>query len=267
MTPGAKTMVFVDTHVHLDHERFAEDVDQVIERARQAGVLQMVTIGSDMESSRQAIALAERFPSVFATVGIHPHEARTAREADYDQLKEWARHPRVVAIGEIGLDYHYNFSEPEVQKEVFRRQLQVAQEVDLPVVIHSREAHRDVVALLEEAHARGKLQAVLHSFTGSWEEAQYCLETLDVYISTGGMVTFKNAQAIREVMARVPADRLMLETDAPYLSPEPYRGKRNEPSRIPVIAARLAAERGVGVEVLAAQTTANARRFFGLPNI
>lgn len=260
-------MVFVDTHVHLDHERFAEDVQQVVERALEAGVLQMITIGSDMESSRRGIELAERFPPVFAAVGIHPHEASTAREADYDQLKEWASHPKVVAIGEIGLDYHYNFSEPEVQKEVFRRQLQLAQEVGLPVVVHSREAHQDVVALLEEAHARGSLRAVLHSFTGTWEEAAYCLETLGVYISTGGMVTFKNTQAIREVMARVPADRLMLETDAPYLSPEPYRGKRNEPARIPIIAARLAAERGVEMGLLAEQTTANARRFFGLPNI
>lgn len=260
-------MELIDTHLHLDHERFAPDTADVVKRAGEAGVVQMITIGSDLHTSQRAIELAESFPEVFATVGIHPHEADSADEAAYEQLIAWAAHPKVVAIGEIGLDYHYNFSEPEVQRRVFWRQLEVAREVDLPVVIHDREAHEDVVRLLEESEAKGVPRAVLHSFTGSWEMARRCLDQFDVYFSTGGMVTFKNTQSIRDVFARIPSDRFMLETDAPYLSPEPFRGRRNESFRLPVIAERLAQVRQLDVETLAAETTATARQFFGLPNV
>lgn len=266
-------MELIDTHAHLDHEQFAGEEAEVLQRARAAGVVQVITIGSDLATSRRAIELAETYPEVYATVGIHPHDAASADDDAFRTLASWAAHPRVVAIGEIGLDFHYDFSPRDVQRDVFRRQLRLAGQMGLPVVIHDREAHDAVMEVLEEAWAAEEEGSgppcppvVLHSFTGTWEMAARCLEK-GCYLSIGGMVTFKNAAPIRDVFRRVPADRLLLETDAPYLSPEPFRGRRNEPARVRVVAEFLAALRGEDVENLAAQTTANARRFFRLPSV
>lgn len=252
----------IDTHAHLDHEWFDEDRDDVVRRALAAGVGAIITIGADLPSSEAAVRLAERYPSVYAAVGIHPHDAKTADEAAYARLKELAAHPKVVAIGEIGLDYYYDYSPRDVQRSVFIRQLQLAREVGLPFVVHCRDASEDVMAILRE-HGQG-LPGLLHSFTGSPAMAEECL-AMGYYISVGGMLTFKNAGAVREAVAVVPLERIVLETDAPYLAPVPLRGRRNEPAYVRHVADFLAKERGLNPAEVARVTTANARRFFRLP--
>lgn len=252
----------IDTHAHLDHPRFQDDLEQVLRRAEQAGVGTIVTIGAHLASSERAVQLAEMFSSVYATVGVHPHDASGWNEQTYDRLKRLAEHPKVVAIGEMGLDYHYDHSPRPVQRDVFIRQLQLAQETGLPFVIHNRKADADVMAILRE-HGEG-LAGVLHSFTGDEQMAAECLERGYV-LSVGGMVTFKQATDVRDVIAGVPLDKLLLETDAPYLTPVPLRGRRNEPAYVAHVARFLADERRVDVEEVAAVTTANARRLFRLP--
>lgn len=269
-------MELIDTHAHLDHEQFAGDLDDVLERAAKAGVVQIVTIGTTVETSAQAVELAERYPQVYATVGIHPHDAASADEDAFVRLKAWADHPKVVAIGEIGLDYYYDHSPRPVQVDVFRRQLELAREVGLPIVIHSRDAAgsraayddiRDVLAAVEREDGTPLAGVLLHSYTGPADMAAYFVEELGCHLSTGGIVTFKNAGPIREVFQKVPLDRLMVETDCPYLSPEPLRGRRNEPARVRLVAEYVARLRGLDPEELARITTANARRFFRLPDV
>ncbi|OUM93358.1 MAG: hypothetical protein BAA04_05510 [Firmicutes bacterium ZCTH02-B6] len=252
----------VDSHAHLDHELFAGDVDAVIERARAAGVYYIVTIGADLASSEAAVRLADKYPCVYATVGIHPHDAVQLDDAAYRRLKALAAHPRVVAIGEIGLDYYYDHSPRPVQRQAFIRQLELARETGLPFVVHNREADADTLAVLRD-WARD-LPGLMHSFAGNEDMLAECLE-MGYLVSTGGMVTFKNAEAIRSVMSRVPLDRLLVETDAPYLTPVPLRGRRNEPAFVQYVVAFLAQLRGTDPNQLAAVTTANACRFFGLP--
>lgn len=252
----------IDTHAHLDHQWYDGERDAVVLRALDAGVTSIVTIGADMRSSEEAVRLAEAYPSVYATVGIHPHDAASATATSYERLRELSAHPRVVAIGEIGLDYHYDHSPRAVQRDVFIRQLALARETGLPFVVHNREADEDVMAILRE-YGRD-LPGLLHAFTGDAKMAGECV-SLGYFISVGGMVTFKNAGAIREAIAAVPLERLLLETDAPYLTPVPLRGKRNEPAYVTYVAEFLAAERGVDVAEIARVTTDNARRFFRLP--
>lgn len=252
----------IDTHAHLDHPRFDEDRDDVIRRAAEAGLVAIVTIGSDLASSERAVALAERYPSVFAAVGIHPHEASGATEAAYERLRVLADHPKVVAIGELGLDYYYDHSPRPVQREVFIRQLALARETGLPFVVHNREADTDVMAVLQD-HGTD-LPGVLHSFTGDDQMAAECIER-GWMLSTGGMVTFANGAAVRDVLAGVPLDKLLLETDAPYLTPVPLRGRRNEPAYTLHVAQFLAAERGLDLAEVARVTTANAVELFRLP--
>ncbi|HEY8417759.1 MAG TPA: TatD family hydrolase [Limnochordales bacterium] len=254
----------VDSHAHLDHEQFAGDVDAVIQRAQAAGVRYIVTIGSDLASSEAAVRLAEAYPCVYATVGIHPHDATQFNEEAYRRLRELAAHPRVVAIGEIGLDYHYDFSPRPVQRAAFVRQLELARETGLPFVVHNREADTDTMAVLRDYAA--DLPGLMHSFAGSLEMLEECL-AMGYLVSTGGMVTFRNADEIRAVMAQVPLDRLLVETDAPYLTPVPLRGRRNEPAYVQYVVAFLAQWRGVEASRLAAITTANACRFFRLPPV
>jgi len=254
----------VDSHAHLDHEQFAGDVDAVIQRAQAAGVRYIVTIGSDLASSEAAVRLAETYPCVYATVGIHPHDATQFDEEAYQRLRELAAHPRVVAIGEIGLDYHYDFSPRPVQRAAFARQLELARETGLPFVVHNREADGDTMAVLRDCAA--DLPGLLHSFAGSLEMLEECL-AMGYLVSTGGMVTFRNADGIRAVMAQVPLDRLLVETDAPYLTPVPLRGRRNEPAYVQYVVAFLAQLRGVEPSRLAEITTANACRFFRLPPV
>ena len=250
-----------DSHAHLDDEAFDADRDEVIARALSNGLAGMVNPGSCMKSSAAALALAEQHAAIYAAVGIHPHDADSADEAAYEQLLQWSRHPKVVAIGEIGLDYHYDFSPRSVQQEVFVKQLALAKECDLPVILHDREAHGDILRLVKEA-GRG-VRGVFHCFSGSLERAREVLK-LGFYLSVGGTLTFKNAAKLPEVVKEVPFERLLLETDSPYLTPAPYRGRRNEPLHVRLVAEKVAELRGLSVEEVARQTTANTYRCFGI---
>lgn len=252
--------MLVDSHAHLDMPQFDADRDTVIERAHTAGVQTILTLGVDGDSSQRAVALARQHPGVYAAVGIHPHETQHATPEVYKTLVGLARERtanRILAWGEIGLDYHYNHSPPDIQRREFRRQIRLARELDLPVCIHSREAHEDVVSILAEERAVD-VGVVMHCFSGDEELARRCLE-LGFYLSFAGPITFKNARRLPMVAPLVPADRLLVETDAPYLSPHPWRGRehRNEPARVTVIAARLAELRESSVEAIGEMVSRN----------
>ena len=251
----------IDSHAHLTDERFAGEVDEVVARAREAGLEAVVTIGTDLADSRAALDLAARFPDVWATAGIHPHAAHTADSAALEELRRLAAEPRAVAIGETGLDSHYDFSPRESQRSAFEAQLRLARELDLPVIVHAREADEDLAAMIAE-HGDG-VRGVLHSFSSGPELLALALD-LGWYASFGGMITFRSWTDLDSVRA-VPADRLLVETDSPYLTPVPHRGTRNEPSRVPLVAARAAEIRGVPLEELSSAVTRNARRFYALP--
>lgn len=258
-------MSLVDSHCHLDDRRFAGDRPAVIERALAAGVEAILAIGSgdgppDLEAG---VRLAEAHPAIYATAGVHPHDAAKVSEQSWRTLEALLRHPRVLALGEIGLDYHYNFSPPEIQRRAFLRQLALARCAGKPVIIHTREAWEDTLALLEEHWAQSGLPAVMHCFSGGPEEARRCLD-LGFYLSFAGVVTFPKAERVRQAARSTPPERLLVETDAPYLAPEPVRGKRNEPAFLLHTARRLAALRGETLEALAAATTKNFRRVFAL---
>jgi TatD DNase family protein len=244
-----------DSHCHLDHEQFHEDREAVIERARAAGVECMMAIGTgdgppDLEAG---IRLADRYPFIYATVAVHPHEASKATEETFARLRELAQHPKVLAIGETGLDYHYDFSPREVQRAVFERQLEVAAEARKPIVIHTREAWADT---LEVLRSRWRGEGIMHCFTGDEEQAREALD-LGFYLSFGGVLTFPKAETVRQAARIAPEDRILVETDCPYLAPVPRRGKRNEPAFIVDIARRLAEVRGCAPEAIAEQTTRN----------
>jgi TatD DNase family protein len=258
-------IMLIDSHAHLDMPHFDADRDAVIARARQAGVAAILTLGVDGASSQRAVALAQQYEGVFAAVGIHPHEAQHATPEHYKALMRLAREReanRIVAWGEIGLDYHYDHSPRDVQQCEFRRQIRLARELDLPVCIHSREAHDDVLTILDEEKA-SDVGVVMHCFSGDEQVARRCLE-LGFYISFAGPVTFTNARKLPAVVPLVADDRLLIETDAPYLSPHPWRGRehRNEPARVAVIAARLAEIRGVSVEEVGQAATQNFNALF-----
>ncbi len=257
-------MTLVDTHAHLHFPQYADDLEAVLDRAREAGVLTMVTVGTDGETNRAAVALAGRVPGVYATVGIHPHDAAAATEADWADLERLAGAPRVVALGEMGLDFFKNFSPREAQEAAFRRQLALARRARVPVVVHCRDAHAEALAILGEAGA-GEAGAgeggVMHCFSGDVDVARRCLDR-GLYLSLAGPVTYKNAHALHAVARFVPGDRLVVETDCPFLPPHPRRGQRNEPAWIALTLARVAELRGEEPARLAASTTANARRLF-----
>ncbi|NMB47132.1 MAG: TatD family hydrolase [Firmicutes bacterium] len=249
----------IDTHCHLNDEQY-EDVAAVIERAWSAGLVQLINIGYDVDSSKKAIEQASMYPSVKATVGIHPHDAGTATEAALEEIESLATAESVVALGEIGLDYYYDNSPRELQRKAFRRQMALAKQLQLPVVIHSRKATRDTLEILREY---APLQGIMHCFSGSLETAQICVD-LGLYVAFGGAITFKNAARLREVVAKVPLEYIVVETDCPYLSPEPLRGKRNEPANLQLILAKLAEVKQVSLIDAARVTTCNARTAFGL---
>lgn len=249
----------IDTHMHLHLAQFDGDRQAVIERALAAGVERMVEIGYDLESSRAAIALAERFEAIFAVVGIQPHYATVADSGWLRVIEHLAGHPKVVAIGEIGFDYYHQRAPQPDQERLFREQLALARSLGLPVVIHSRDAHADTVRVLR-ADARG-LPGVMHSFSGDWAYAEACLE-VGFLISFNGPVTFRNAHSLREVARRAPLDRILTETDSPYLSPHPLRGQRNEPARVQLVAQALADARGIALDELAAAVWHNAATIF-----
>jgi TatD DNase family protein len=254
---------FVDTHCHLFWDDFQADLPAVIERARAAGVDRMLIPATDFATFTQACAIADRFEGVFLAVGIHPHDAGKAPVDLIRQLHELAAHPRVVAIGEIGLDYHYDFCSPAVQHRVLHAQIDVARERGLPVVLHNRESDEDLLAIVRE-HQDGGLRGQFHCFSS---DAVYARRVLDAgfHISFTGNVTFKKSR-LDPVLSLVPDDRLLVETDAPFMTPVPLRGKRNEPSYIPRIAARFAAARHQSVAHIASITTRNAERLFSLPH-
>jgi TatD DNase family protein len=254
-------MRLFDSHAHLHFPDFADDLDTVLERARAAGVRGTVTIGTDRETNPAVVALARRLPDVWATVGIHPHDAGEAVEADFEEVERLAQdEPKVVGFGEMGLDFFRNLSPPDAQGRVFRRQIDIARRARKPLVIHCRDAHDETLAILAEEGA-GEVGGVMHCFSGDVEIARRCLD-LGFYISLAGPVTYKNARALPEVARFVPEDRLVVETDCPYLPPTPHRGKRNEPAYVALTAACVAKLRGADPEALCDALTANAAKLF-----
>lgn len=254
--------MLVDTHAHLTADVFQDDLESVLVRSQEAGVTRIVCIGDRYDSSRQAVAMASAYPSLWATVGVHPHQASEAGDELESTLLALAEEPRVVAIGETGLDYHYDFAPRDVQQDVFRRHIRVAKEVGLPIVVHNRESGDDVLRLLEEEDGTA-VGGVLHCFWGTPEEAQRALD-MGFYLGVGGSITFKNNDALRELVATLPLERLIVETDAPYLTPVPHRGQRNEPAYTRLSALELATVKGVSFEDVARTTSDNAARLFGL---
>lgn len=248
-----------DSHAHIDDEKFDADRDQVIQRALENGVIGIINAGASMASSARSVALAEKYESVYAAVGIHPHDAKDAIESDYEQLIQWTTLAKVVAIGEIGLDYYYDLSPRDVQRSVFIRQLDVARQTDKPFIIHDRDAHGEVLDILKK-EAKG-IRGVLHCFSGSLEMAQEIIK-MGWYISIAGPVTFKNAAKLPEIVAKVPLERLLVETDSPYLTPQPHRGKRNEPAYVKLVAEQVAGLRGIELTTLAEATRENIRNLF-----
>lgn len=256
--------VLIDTHAHLDDERFGPDVEAVLARARAAGVERQICIATSAPTAHSAIILASQYPSVFASVGIHPNNAAEAKDGDWDEIAALVRSSKVVALGETGLDRHWHYTPFPMQQDYFARHLALSRTGGLPLVIHCREAEADMLPMLRADFDRhGPLHGVMHSFSGDQAFANACL-TVGLYLSFAGMLTYKNAAALREIAAKAPSDRILVETDAPYLTPEPLRGKakRNEPAHVLHTAAALAQARGTTLDVVAEQTTTNARRLF-----
>ena len=253
--------MLVDSHCHLDFPDFADDLDGVVSRAGQAGVGLLLTIGTHITRHAQVVRVAERFANVYCSVGIHPHEAGTEPSATVEHLLELASHPKVVAFGETGLDYFYDKSPRDRQRASFRIQIEAARRAGLPVIVHTRDADDDTIAILEDEMAKGAFTGLIHCFTGTQKLADAAL-ALGLCISVSGIATFKNSQPLRDVIKSVPLDRLLVETDAPYLAPMPLRGKTNEPSFVVHTAKMLAALKGVSDSELAAATTANFLRLF-----
>lgn len=251
-----------DTHVHLNDDQFKEDIEEVIKRAQEAGVSNMVVVGFDRATITRAMELIEKYDFIYASIGWHPVDAIDMLDEDLAWIEELSSHPKVVAIGEMGLDYHWDKSPRDIQKEVFRKQIRLAKKVNLPIVIHNREATADIVEILKEEHAE-VVGGIMHCYSGSPEVAKECLD-MNFYISLGGPVTFKNAKKPKEVAVEVPLDKLLIETDCPYLAPHPYRGKRNEPAYVKLVAEQIAELKGLTFEEVAAATTQNARKLFGI---
>ncbi len=253
----------IDTHAHLHLSQFDDDRAQAVARAAEAGVARLVEIGYDLDSSRAAVALAECYPEMYAAVGIQPHYAVEADATWLATIRELAAHPKVVAIGEIGLDYFHDRAPHAAQERLFREQLALARDLGLPVAIYSREAQDDTVRILRDS-ARGQ-PGIMHSFSGDWAYAEACLD-VGFMLSFSGPVTFPKATELHNVARRVPLDRMLTETDSPYLSPHPVRGKRNEPARVRLVAERLAALRDMPLEALAEAVWKNAATIFQLPD-
>ncbi|MBX9776691.1 MAG: TatD family hydrolase [Xanthobacteraceae bacterium] len=253
--------MLVDSHCHLDFPDFAGELDAIVRRAKDAGVGRMVTISTRVKKQGDLLAITERFPDVYCSVGTHPHNAHEEPDISTADLVAATRHPKVVAIGEAGLDYHYDYSPRDAQEQGFRNHIAAARETGLPLVIHSREADDDMARILEEEMGKGAFPAVLHCFTGGPDLAGRAI-ALGLSISFTGIVTFKNSNDLRAIAAALPADRFLVETDAPYLAPGKFRGKRNEPAYVVETAKILAETRGVGFDELARQTTDNFFKLF-----
>ena len=255
------TSMLVDSHCHLDFPDFTSELDAVVARAHAASLMKIVTISTRVRRHSEVLAIAERFEKVFCSVGTHPHYAHEELDVSARDLIERARHPKVVGIGEVGLDYHYDNSPREAQERSLRTHIAAARETGLPLIIHCRDAGADMARILEEEMRQGAFPAVLHCFTGGRDLARAGVE-LGCYVSFSGILTFKRSDALRDIAAELPADRILVETDAPYLAPQPWRGKRNEPAFVVETARVLAQCRGVDAEAIARQTTENFFRLF-----
>jgi TatD DNase family protein len=251
-----------DTHAHLNAEQYNEDLDEVIARAQKEGVTHMVVVGFDQPTIEKAMELAEGYDFIYACVGWHPVDAIDMTDEDLRWIEELSAHPKVVALGEMGLDYHWDKSPKEIQKEVFRKQIRLAKKVNLPIVIHNREATADIMEILREEHAE-EVGGIMHCFSGSPEVAKECVK-MNFYISLGGPVTFKNAKKPKEVAAEIPLEKLLIETDCPYLAPHPYRGQRNEPGYVKLVAEQIAEIKGIPFDEVAEVTSQNAKKVFDI---
>jgi len=262
MNPPANAISLFDSHCHLEMGEFDADREAVLRRALAAGVRRVVTVGTTLEDAGKAVAVAEKYPGVYASVGIHPHDVRGIDAGTYDALKKLTASPKVVAFGEIGLDFFRNRSPRDIQLARFREQLDIAAGLNLPVIIHDRDAHEETLAILAGMPVgRG---GIFHCFSGDRKMADRCLE-LGFYLSIPGTVTFPKAEMVRDVVRSVPLSRLLVETDAPYLAPNPHRGKRNEPAFVVATAAKVAEIKGLPISEVAAATTRNALSVFGIP--
>jgi TatD DNase family protein len=256
--------MLIDSHAHIQGKEYAGELEAVIDRARDAGVEKIVVVGGagDMSSNTEAIALAASYSDIYATVGMHPHDAKDVGEVEIGKLKELTAQSKVVAVGETGLDYYYSHSPHDVQRRVFTQFIHMARETGLPLVAHERDAAKDAAELLRREGA-GKLRGVIHCFTGDYEAATKYLD-LGFYLSFTGIITFKNAQPLRDVVRKVPLERMLVETDSPYLTPVPHRGKRNEPAFVRFVAETIAKLKGVSLETVAAVTSDNVHALFGI---
>ena len=254
--------MLIDSHAHIQGNEYDGEVEAVIERARGAGVEKIIAVGGagDMSSNTDAIALADSFPDIYATVGMHPHDAKDVGTEELRALSELTAHPKVVAVGETGLDYYYNHSPRDMQRRVFSQFIRIARQTGLPIVVHERDATKDAAELLRSEGA-GELRGVIHCFTGNYEAACAYLD-LGFYLSFTGIITFKNAESLRDVVRKVPLEHMLIETDSPFLTPVPHRGKRNEPAYVRFVAETVAIVRGISLEQVASITSANAQNLF-----
>jgi TatD DNase family protein len=249
--------MLIDSHAHIQGKEFTGEAADVIARAREAGVGKIIAVGGagDMSSNTEAVALASAFPDIYATVGMHPHDAKDVGEDDLRKLRELAANEKVVAVGETGLDYYYNHSPRDMQRRVFAQFIHMARETGLPIVVHERDAAQEAAELLRE-ESDGNLRGVIHCFTGSYDAARTYLD-LGFCLSFTGIITFKNAEPLREVVRKIPLERMLVETDSPYLTPVPHRGKRNEPAYVRLVAETVAKLKGISLDEVAAVTTRN----------
>jgi len=253
---------FIDSHAHLDDERFNEDREELINSLQENGIEAVLNPGADLKTSRAAVALADKYPFIYAAVGCHPHDSKFMDDDTMNIFRELAKNKKVLGIGEIGLDYYYDNSDRETQKIWFREQIRLAKELDLPYIVHDRDAHEDIIRIMKEEHHSGT-RGILHCYSGSVEMAREFMK-LGFYISLGGPVTFKKAKTPKMVAKEVPMERLLIETDCPYLAPEPFRGKRNEPKLVKYVAEEIAGIREVTVSEIAEKTKENFKRLFNL---
>lgn len=254
-------MIF-DTHAHLQDEKLRDDVENILNRAREAGVENIACVGYDLPSSREAVLLARKYPQIYAAVGVHPHDAQTLSPDVLGQLRDLAKDPKVVAIGEIGLDYYRDLSPRDIQKEAFIEQIKLAHEIGKPIIIHDRDANQDVMDIVKKQRA-GKNGGIMHCYSGSLPLAIESMKE-GFYISFAGPLTYKNARKPQEIAAKIPIDRLLVETDCPYLTPEPWRGRLNEPAYVRYIVEKMAELRGQHPDEIAYLTGRNARRVYGI---
>jgi len=254
--------VLIDSHAHIQGKEYAREVETVVERARAAGVEKIIAVGGagDMSSNTEAIGLADSFLNIYATVGMHPHDAKDVGVDELRALRDLTAHPKVIAVGETGLDYYYNHSPHDVQRRVFTHFIHMARETALPIVVHERGAAEEAAELLHSEGA-GELRGVIHCFTGDYEAARAYLD-LGFYLSFTGIITFKNAEPLRDVVRKMPLERMLVETDSPYLTPVPHRGKRNEPAYVRFVAEAMAGIKGIALEDVAQRTTRNVQDLF-----